>query len=225
MHNVAHPPIPYGPTSTYSTMFLSILSSTCIVFKLLNKLYPRTAEGPDGLPHLFLKKAATCLVAPLEHLFSVLYANSLLSPSWLTVCYTIFQKCNPSGTCNYRSVSLMLICCKIKDELYNSLLSAGRMTPNQYTFISNHSTVKATYDWTLSLYSDIPVDIIYIDFIKAFDSVVHRKLLFKLSDVGLQKLLTDCISAFFTNKLRKILVDHALADPISLITGVPRDLY
>ena len=62
----------------------------------------------------------------------------------------------------------------IKDIICSSLLAAGRITKQQHAFIIKHSTttnlLESTYDWTISLNNRTPVDILYIDFSKAFDS-------------------------------------------------------
>ena len=72
----------------------------------------------------------------------------------------------------------------IKDNPCSSLLAAGRISKHQRAFITKHSTttnlLESTYDWTVSLNNRNPVDILYIEFSKAFDSVVHSKLIFKL---------------------------------------------
>ena len=72
----------------------------------------------------------------------------------------------------------------IKDILCSSLLAAGRIAKEQHAFIIKHSTttnqLESTYDWTISLNNRTPVDVLYIDFSKAFDSVVHSKLTHKL---------------------------------------------
>ena len=50
---------------------------------------------------------------------------------------------------------------------------------NQHAVISNHfiatNLLKTAYRWTLTLNINTPVDIIYIDFKKAFESVLHTK--------------------------------------------------
>ena len=91
----------------------------------------------------------------------------------------------------------------IKDILYSSLLAAGRITKQQHAFITKHSTtinlLESTYDWTISLNNRISwtislnnrisIDILYIDFSKAFDSVVHSKLTHKLRQIGLPGII------------------------------------
>ena len=79
----------------------------------------------------------------------------------------------------------------IKDQLVSYLLSKGLMSRQQHAFIKNHSTVtnllQCTRDWALAVHGGHAVDAVYIDFARAFDSVVHSKLIFKLSTLESQE--------------------------------------
>ena len=72
----------------------------------------------------------------------------------------------------------------IKDQLLSRLISRGLINKHQHGFISEHLTItnllECTHEWSLALHGKLPVDVIYIDFCKAFDSVVHSKLIHKL---------------------------------------------
>jgi len=54
----------------------------------------------------------------------------------------------------------------------------------KYGFIKGRSTVlqllKITDDWTAQLDSRGQVDVVYTDFAKAFDTVLHQRLLLKI---------------------------------------------
>jgi len=68
----------------------------------------------------------------------------------------------------------------VKDHVMKYLLSKGLISNKQHAFIAKHSTVtnllEYTHDWAISLHSKTLVDVIYIDFSRAFDSVVHSRL-------------------------------------------------
>ena len=63
-------------------------------------------------------------------------------------------------------------------------------------FLSRHSTttqlLECVGEWTLKLRNKQQVDVAYLDFIKAFDYVVHSKLLNNLN-YGFIELLLDWI--------------------------------
>ena len=56
----------------------------------------------------------------------------------------------------------------------------------------------------------------------AFDFVVHSKLLFKRINIRLSKLLPNWISAYLTNRPLQVQVEHALYDPIGIISRIPQ---
>jgi len=112
----------------------------------------------------------------------------------------LFKKGSRYDPANYRPIALTATMCKlmesvIKDQLLGFLLLKGIINKNQHGFISNHSTgtnlLVFTHDWLVSLNSSHTTDIIYIDFSRAFDSIVHNKLLNKLYSYGITGKLLD----------------------------------
>ena len=66
------------------------------------------------------------------------------------------------------------------------------------------------------------VDAIYVDFSRAFDSVVHRKWLLKLESFGIHGLLLLWIAAFLANRLQCVVVENSQSDWMPVISGVPQ---
>ena len=63
-----------------------------------------------------------------------------------------------------------------------------------------HKWCPSRNDWTILLNNRTPVDVFYIDFSKAFDSVVHSKLTHKLRQIGVPDFLISWITAFLTDR-------------------------
>ena len=114
----------------------------------------------------------------------------------------------------------------IKDEMLNYLSSRNLITKRQHAFIQRHSTVtnllESVHDWNLILQDRHAVDIIYVDFSRAFDSVVHRKLLIKLSNLGIHGDLLCWICAFLTGRKQCVVVENAFSTWVDVISGVPQ---
>jgi hypothetical protein len=69
----------------------------------------------------------------------------------------------------------------IIDQLLSYLLGKHLISRHQHAFIIKHSAiVNVLYDWLVALNKSNSVDVIYIDFRSAFDSIVFTKLLCKL---------------------------------------------
>ena len=73
------------------------------------------------------------------------------------------------------------------------------------------------------------VDSVYLDFAKAFDTVVHWKLLFKLQFYGVTGNLIKWIESFLVGRVQSVRVGNSLSDWSNVVSGVPQgsvwDLY
>ena len=93
-----------------------------------------------------------------------------------------------SDPSNYRPTSLTCVLCKImesviKDSLIKHLHVNKLITKQQHGFLAKYSTcsqlLECVNDWSVALNFRNSTDVVYINFHKAFDSVVHSELLHK----------------------------------------------
>ena len=113
----------------------------------------------------------------------------------------------------------------IKDQTLNYLVTNSLITKEQHGFIKRHSTatnlLECTNDWLLSLNSSKSTDVIYIDFSKAFDSIVFSKLIHKLHWFGLNGNLLRWITQFLHGRTQTVSVDGTHSTFCDVISGVP----
>ena len=148
---------------------------------------------------------------------------SVLSPVFFTAFvaigfhYPYTEKGDPASPSNYRPISLTCVLCKvmetvIKNQLLRYLARRNVISRQQHAFLIRRSTVTnlldSTLDWAVMLDVGTPVDVVYIDFAQAFDSVVHRKLLTKLSAYGICGKLLLWISAFLYSRVQCVVVEN-----------------
>ena len=69
------------------------------------------------------------------------------------------------------------------------------------------------------LISDTTVDMIYLDFSKAFDNVDHGVLLHKLKDLGITGKLGIWFFPFLTNRTHYVRIPGGISSPV--LSGVP----
>ena len=95
----------------------------------------------------------------------------------------IFKNGDRSDRANYRPVSLTSVPCKImesiiREKLMKFLESNDLLCKEQHGFRSGRSCLtnllEALENWTKALDEGYGLDVVYLDYRKAFDSVPHR---------------------------------------------------
>ena len=66
------------------------------------------------------------------------------------------------------------------------------------------------------------VDMVYLDFSKAFDSVSHELLIHKLSSFGFHSDLIRWFRAYLTGRHQRVVVDGTYSDWLPVVSGVPQ---
>ena len=82
--------------------------------------------------------------------------------------------------------------------------------------------LECTLDWNIALNSRNAIDIVYLDYAKAFDSVMHSKLLAKLSCYGINKKMISLIKHFLTVRYQYVMIDGSISPTSCVISGVPQ---
>ena len=188
-------------------------------------------SGPDNIPPVFLKQCCRELSAPLASLFMLSYEFNYLPPIWKSALITpLFKKGKHTDPANYRPIALTSSLSKlmetiIKDQTLTYLLSNNFITKEQHGFIKKRSTatnlLECTNDWVLSLNDSQSTDVAYIDFSKAFDSIVFSKLLHKLQWYGIGGNLLRWISEFLRGRTQSVVLDNCSSSSCDVISGVP----
>jgi len=76
--------------------------------------------------------------------------------------------------------------------------------------------------WTEMLDSGDPVDVIYLNFSKAFDTLLHQILLNKLKAYGIVRDTYDWIRAFLTGRTDQVVVYSSLSSWLEVLRGIPQ---
>ena len=112
----------------------------------------------------------------------------------------------------------------IHDQLMTYLRDHNLISKAQHGFLTKKSTgtnlLSCFHDWQFSLKNKKSIDIIYIDFKKAFDSLVHSKIIAKFFAYGIGYELLSWIQAFLTGHTQRVIVDNALSSSIDVSSGV-----
>ena len=67
-----------------------------------------------------------------------------------------------------------------------------------------------------------PVDVIYLDFQKAFDKVPHQRLILKLKSHGMGNSIINWIEQWLTDRRQRVVIDGEVSSWKSVLSGVPQ---
>ena len=67
-----------------------------------------------------------------------------------------------------------------------------------------------------------PVDVVYLDFQKAFDKVPHQRLLLKLKAHGIGNDVINWIEKWLTHRKQRVIVDGDISNWKPVLSGVPQ---
>jgi len=142
-----------------------------------------------------------------------------------------FKKGNPCLVQNYRPISLTSTLSKvmesvIKDHMLSHLNKYNLLNKNQHGFLPGHSTssqlLECLYQWSRSLDMGQCVDVLYLDFSKAFDSVSHSKLLYKLQSFHFAEKIIKWISCFLSGRTQAVKCNKSISTSVPVSSGVPQ---
>jgi hypothetical protein len=132
---------------------------------------------------------------------------------------------------NYRPISLTSHIIKIferilRTHLVNFLEDNNIMNSNQHGFRAGRSCLSqliAHYDYIIDcLEEGLNVDVVYLDFAKAFDKVDHGVLLHKLRTMGVGDKVGIWLHSFLSDRTQSVLVNGFLSEQCKVISSVPQ---
>ena len=116
----------------------------------------------------------------------------------------------------------------IKQHIINHFLTHNLLSDYQHGFRSGRSCetqlLRVMNAWMESLETHHKVDIIYLDFQKAFNKVPHECLLAKVESFGNTGCLLSWIQNYLYNHKQRICVRDSYSSRSSIISGVLREV-
>jgi ribonuclease P/MRP protein subunit RPP40 len=203
-----------------------------MVGKKLDKLKTDKSPGPDGMHPKLLYEIRDIIKKPLALLFQQSLVEGKLPEDWKSATITpLFKKGSKADPQNYRPVSLTSIVCKIfesvlKDKILEHLEKHSLIRDSQHGFTRGRSCLTNLLDFleevTRELDKGNAVDVIYLDFAKAFDKVPHRRLVEKVKSHGIGGKIASWIGEWLSNRKQRVNVGQCLSEWGVVHSGVPQ---
>lgn len=200
------------------------------MFDILSNLNVNKAIGPDGISPRVLKECSHQIASPLCHIFNMSLCSGSIPCDWLKAnIVPVFKKSDKQKVSNYRPVSLLCICGKIMERaVFNAIFPEikSKLYHLQHGFIKGRSTttqlLTVFHEISAAMDNAGQVDMIYLDFSKAFDSVSHKLLLHKIQSFGIHSNLLNWFHAYLSGREQRVVVDGVHSDWLPVISGVPQ---
>ena len=203
-----------------------------MVLEKLKKLKTNKSPGPDNIHPRVLNGAAKSLSIPLTIIFNTSIRTKTLPADWKHANISaIFKKGKKTLPQNYRPVSLTCIICKImenliRDAIIDHMTVNNLFSPYQFGFISGRSTVLQLLHvmkiWNEILDQGGSIDAIYCDFMKAFDKVPHKRLVYKLSKYGVKGQVLDWVDSFLSGRTQCVSINGHKSSSHPVTSGIPQ---
>ena len=203
-----------------------------VVASKINNMKENKSPGVDGISPKILKETVEQISTPLAHVSNMSLQEGIVPLEWKEAnIVPLFKKGSRNKSVNYRPVSLTSVICKllesiIWDHMMDFLVKHNLINPSLHGFLNARSCLTNV----LCFFEEItkwvdegsPVDVIYLDFQKAFDKVPHQRLILKLKSHGMGNSILNCIEQWLTDRRKRVVVDGEVSSWKSVLRGVPQ---
>ena len=202
------------------------------VMRVIDKLKICKSPGPDKIYPRILKEVKEAICKPLCVIFNLFLRTGKVVSEWKLANVTpLFKKGDKSNPGNYRPISLTSVVCKLmesilRDKIVEFLEKNNIIRDSQHGFRNRRSCLTNLLDFLHDIYEMYEegraVDIIYLDFQKAFDKVPHRKLLNKVESHGISGHIHHWISDWLCDRKQRVVLNGKFSDWRNVSSGVPQ---
>ena len=198
----------------------------------IDKLNPSSSPGPDGITARVLKEMRDIIALPLSLIFTKSLQEGAVSQIWKQANINpIFKKGVKGKPGNYRPVSLTSIVCKLmesilRDGITEHLTSNNLINNSQHGFMKNRSCLTNLLEFlekvTDAVDQGFNMDIIYLDFAKAFDKVPRLRLLEKLRAHSIGGNIYRWCSEWLLGRTQRVVLNGKSSGWCPVLSGVPQ---
>ena len=205
-----------------------------VVASKINNMKENKSPGVDGISPTIRKETVEQISTPLAHVFIMSLQEGIvpLPLEWKEAnIIPLFKKGSRNKSVNHRPVSLTSVIRKlletiIRDHMVDFLIKHKLINPSQHGFLKARSCLTNLFCFFEEITKWVdkwsPVDVIYLDFQKAFDKVPHQRLILKLKSHGMGNTIINWIEQWLTNRRQRVVVDEEVSSWKTVLSGVPQ---
>ena len=217
-------------TNDQLPLLTDINFSESLISEAIKELSANSTAGPDGRPASLPINCCAELTPILAIIFKESFTKGVIPMLFKRAAIVpIFMSGDKTQAYNYRPISLTSVVCKvfervIRKQVLSYLFEHNFLNKTQHGFRGERSCLLAlldAYDDIMHMISggDI-VDMVYLDFSKAFDKVDHGILLHKLKALGITGKLGVWFYNFLTHRTHCVRLPGAVSQDHPVLSGV-----
>lgn len=190
------------------------------------------APGYDDISPKVLKHCSSIISAPMAHIINVcLKSGNFPDNLKIAKVLPIFKSGNRKDINNYRPISILPAFSKVFEKiiahrLINYLESHKLLIDQQHGFRANHSTETAILQLVSNVYRGLEEKLnilgIFLDLSKAFDTLDHDILLYKLNNLGIRGIPHKLFKSYLSNRQQCVFTNGSHSKLMSVSKGVPQ---
>ena len=226
--------LPIFPLRTDSTLEFDFENLSFFeIEKLLKCLDPNKSMGSDNVHPYVLKYCSKSLAVPLSLIFAKSIRESRVPSAWKDANVSpLFKSGSKLETINYRPISLTSIVSRIfekilRNQVMNFLENNNLLNSSQHGFVRSKSCLTNLLETvdiiTAGLNEGKNVDVVYMDYAKAFDKVPHKRLIYKVSKYGISPMICQWIADFLNGRRQRIILGDNISGWVPVKSGVPQE--
>lgn len=210
----------------------TIVCSADEIAQKISQLKAHKSAGPDGYLPKVVKKVAVELIPHLLVVFNEsLRQAKAPSDTKIANVTPIYKKGGTEQAGNYRPISLTSIVGKllesvITDRIRDHLETNDLLGDEQHGFRRGRSCLTNLLQFfhhMLTVYDESrAIDVVYLDFKKAFDKVPHRRLMAKVRALGIVGSVANWIEDWLTDRSQRVVVNGSSSEWAPVASGVPQ---
>ena len=190
------------------------------------------AGGHDSITTKELKMLGSTLCTSLYGIYQHSTGESVQPTSWkIGKVMAAFKKGTHTDTSNYRPITLLTLNNKILesivcDSIDKHLKDHSLLHENQWGFKKGQSTetmlLFLTETWKIAIDNGSSVGVIFVDFRKAFDTINHDILEYKMIASGISGNLHNWIMNYLTGCKQYVEINSQKLELLIIEIGVPQ---
>jgi hypothetical protein len=210
----------------------SMIITESDVLHAIEKIKVNKTPGPDKISPRILKEVKHQISKPLSILFNKSLGLGKVPSNWKCANVTpIFKKGDKCQPGNYRPISLTSVVCKlmetiIRDNLVKFLEENNIINNSQHGFRNKRSCLTNLLDFFHYVFDVFDesrsVDVVYLDFQKAFDKVPHKRLLNKLRTHGISGNIRNWLEDWLSERKQRVVLNGVSSKWLKVKSGVPQ---